>query len=367
MSRKLLFSIILLLIISIGLAYFMQQVTRPMGFGDAKRYLSVAQQPGVFTRSPWGYRIAVPYTANLLSTITQIGLLKAFDVIQIALFSIFFTVLLLWLRHGLNISSYSVLLTAVIFLFSYAGIYNLHNRVHVGYGEYLLILLGSIAIYYDRYWILFILLAASCFVKETVGLLLIPTYFVSSLLKHHWSLVLAKTALLGLIFTSLSFLLRSGFLFRLGGGFDAYSSFYNQEYILSVYQYWGGVRGGLTQIAYTFGPAWLLALAGFIVAPKRLKVFVVLPLLACIQILLGTDVYRMVSVGAPIILVFCAITLDHVNPKIAPLLAGLSVFYFISWNHQVGMKAAFISTVVTTIVLLVWDRVYESVRKIPKC
>jgi hypothetical protein len=191
----------------------MRYVTFPMGFGDSEHYLEMAKSPGKFVGSPWGYRIAVPYAAALLAQSTGISLFFAFTLLQVGIYSLFLATLFFWLRRGLRVSNFAAGMTLLLFVCSYPGVYNLHNVVHVGLAEHLLVLLGCIAVYHNRFLLLALIVAISCTVKETVGMLLIPSYFILAIESGNWRKVTWNTAIVAAVFLSLSLGLRTGVLF----------------------------------------------------------------------------------------------------------------------------------------------------------
>jgi hypothetical protein len=345
--------IIGILLISFSVAGLcMRRATVPMGSGDSGHYLAMARHPGTFVGSPWGYRIAVPYVAASISSLTGVPVETAYTVLQVGMFSLFLTALFLWLSWGFGISTFAASMACLLFIFSYPGVYNLHNVTHVGLGEHLLVLLGCIALYHNRFLFFVCVVAASCLVKESVGMLLIPSFLVLALMFENWRGALLKTAVVAAVYVSLHLGLRSGILFHERIDLGTYASFYTWEYVRFVHNYWGGGKGAAFQIAFTFGPAWLLAFTGVFIAPRRLKALAIVPLLAALQIALATDVGRMVGVGAPVLMALAAFALSRLDKKRALLLVGLSCLYFLCYNHGVGTKPGFIVSVALTSVIL---------------
>jgi hypothetical protein len=275
---------------------YVRQFTLPMGFGDSGHYLAMAQDPGTFERSPWGYRIAVPYAASGISRALALSIRSAFGILQLAMFGLTLSLIFLWISGPLSRDRLVAALSTTLFTFSYPGVYNLHNIIHVGLGEHLFVLLGCIAIYSNRWLALCLVTAVSCLVKESVGFLLIPSYFVSAVFFDPWRRAFARTAVLCVAFLAPFMFLRSGLLFHNHADINTYTSFYTLDYVRYCWNYWGGAAGAVKAIITWFGPLCLLSIVGFFVAPPRLKVLVVLPVLAAIQIALATDVMRMVGV-----------------------------------------------------------------------
>jgi hypothetical protein len=363
-NRNRLLVIVLIVILFVIAGLFIRHLTKPAGFGDSKIYLAMAKSVWTFTESPWGYRIAVPYLAAYLAYYLRIPLETVFFALQMGMYALTLAGLFWWFRFGLRMRPYTTVLGLLLFVFSYPGVYNLHNTLHVGFAEHLLLVLGCIAIYQNYYLILVFLVAASSFVKETAGLLLIPTYLAVNLLTGKWRQLLVRTLILAVVFLSISLLLRSGVLFRNQADFSDYIRFYTRDYIKYVIDYWGGPSSALERILYTFGPVWVLALSGFWYAPARLRAMSVLPLLAILQILLGTDLYRMVGVSFPVVLALSVVVLDRLAPSWASMLAGLSILYFLSWNHSIGFEAALWGSILLTVLLMVMSRYDHKVKEV---
>lgn len=352
MTRKTL--VFVLLVGSFALAgFYVRQFTLPMGFGDSGHYLAMAQDPGTFARSPWGYRIAVPYAAFGISGVLALPIKTAFGILQIAMFGLILTLIFLWISGVLRRGNFVAALSAALFAFSYPGVYNLHNIVHVGLGEHLFVLLGCMAIYSNRWRTLCLVTAVSCLVKESVGFLLIPTYFVSAVFFEPWRRTLVRTAVLSAAFLAPFLLLRSGVLFHNHLDSNTYTSFYTLDYVRYCWNYWGGPARAAKQIITWFAPLCLLSFAGFFAAPPRLKALVVLPVLAAMQIALATDVMRMVGVGIPVMIGLSSFAFNRMRAEHAALVASLSGLHFLCLNHRVGGTAS-LKVACVLIVVLFW-------------
>ena len=284
-----------------------------MGFGDSVHYLKMAENPETFVGSPWGYRVAIPYLVHVLSEVFGLPVSEVFVRLQFLMYALVGVTLYVWTSQVLRLSLTASILSGVLFIFSYPGVYNLHNNIHVGYAEYIFLFLGLIFIYRQNLLILFLLIFISGFVKETIGMLLIPTYFMYTIIEAGLKSSFKGAALLSVAFLSVFILLRSGTIFSNNADMQAYSSFYTLEYLRFVFDYWGGIQGALKNILATFGPLWLLAFVGFNYSSGKLRSFLVLGILAVMQILLATDVYRMVSSGFPAIVTFAAIAVERLR------------------------------------------------------
>jgi hypothetical protein len=333
-----------------------RHITIPMGFGDSKNYLEMAQAPGTFISSPWGYRIGVPYAARGVSQMLSLPIQTAFSLLQLSMFGVIMTVLFLWVSSVLERGGLIGALCAMLFAFSYPGTYNLHNVVHVGLGEHLFVLLGSMAIYSNRFFVLCVVIAISCFVKESGGFLLIPTYLVSALIFSPWRTALQRCALLCVAFLAPFLVLRSGVFFDNHNSLNTYISFYTLDYMRFCWNYWGGPLGAIKQIAFWFGPLCLLSVVGFFAAPPKLKALAALPILATIQIALATDVMRMVGVGVPVMIALSGFTLSRMRATHAVLVVVLCSLHFLTLNHQVVGSISLIFVYVGTLFLLWMNR-----------
>ena len=277
--------------------------TNPMGFGDSDKYLAMAQHPWILTSTPWGYRIAIPYLATLLSRLFSWELETSFRFITASFFASIITVCFLWLRRQEHLKISSTLLLIMVFTFSYVGGYNTHNYIHIGFAEHLLFLLGFIIIRVERFqWSrLFFLLFIGSVVKETI-VLLIPLYVV-----YNWSKIPLKKLLISTIsLISLTvlifFFLRSGYLFNNSVTFQTYRSLYTMDFIRQTYHYWDGLHGACIRVLRTFGIFWCIAAIGFFYTEDTQKPLAVLIPLAVGQIVLATDVQRMTGIAFPAIL-----------------------------------------------------------------
>lgn len=334
--------IVSLLLLSLVIGLMMRSVTRPMGLGDSERYLAIVQKPRTFTESPWGYRIAVPYAAAVLIRAGHISPPRAFEFIQFGLYAALLSTLVAWLRLGFRVAWPAALAATTLFVISYNGVYNLHNTSHVGYAEFLFLLLGMIAIYHRQFIFLCVVIFLSAFVKETIALILIPVFLAAGWGEEKPRTLLLRFVLLGTLYLFPFLLLRSGLIFRAGGDLKAYSSFYTWEYVRFVFDYYGGFGGAILRFLMTFGPVWIFAVAGFFTAPPRLKRMSIMVPLAAIQILLATDVYRMVGCAFPIIIVLACLEFEQMKPAwlLLPLTLLCAAYFFVfnaTLNQPLGL------------------------------
>ena len=352
MTRKFVISFLLFCGFAV-LGFYVRKFTIPWGIGDSGFYRAMAENPGTFIRSPWGYRIAVPYAAAAISEILSLPLKTAFGILQLSMFGVILTLIFRWVSTALTRSAFVGAISVTLFALSYPGVYNLHNIMHVGLGEHLFVLLGCMAIYSNRFVLLCLVTVASCLVKESVGFLLIPTYFVSAMLFSGWRTALLRTACLASAFIAPFWLLRSGILFQNHTDFNTYTALFTWDELLNVWNYYGGLKGAIPVIVKHFAPLFLISLSGFLVAPPRLKALAVLPVLAALQIVFAVDILRMVGVGVPVLIALSSFALSRMKHEHAALVCSLVGFTFLCYNHKVGglesLKVAFF-----LILVLLW-------------
>ena len=322
--------------------------------GDADRYEAVAHNVGVLVHPPWGCRIGIPYLAAGLIRATGLGLASSFVLLQILLYAGLLAATFLWAGRVLNLGRSGAALLCLLLACSFPAVYNLHNTTHVGFAEHLLILLGFIAIQRERFLPLAVLLLAAGFVKESVGAMLIPVFAFSVLFTRRPVEAAVRTALLGGIFVVVFLVLRSGLLYSGREGLGTYSSFYSAYYFEYVYGWWGGIRRALFQMLATFGPLWVLALAGFLLADWRQRMLGVLIPVAILETVLATDVARVVGLSFPAVLLLAAVCFERLDTRARVALTSINAVYFLSWNHNVGFALVMLGSMLGTIGILVW-------------
>lgn len=316
----------------LALGVLLRAITRPMGFGDAETYLLMAQRVGEFTSSPHGYRILIPYLAAFLSNLTALPLPDAFVVLTLTAFVGVNLTLTIWFNRTLKLPLRTALLLTALYIFSYAGIYNLHNAVHVGYWEHWFLLLGFIAIYHSRFWFLAAVVFVSVWVKETV-VLLFPLYFVTAWRDSSFRPALVRTIILIAIFLSVFILLRSGLFLSGTTGLSTYSNFYTLGYVQFVLEGWKQINP-LKEIYFAFQFLWLLALYGFLHSPQRARWTALLVPLALSQILLATDTQRMTALAFPAILLLVSFLFRNLSFAEQCFVAVLNPLAFLLYNFH---------------------------------
>jgi hypothetical protein len=333
------------------LGLVLRATTNPMGFGDAETYLAIAQHVGQFTVSPHGYRLLVPYAAAALSALSSLSLLSSFLIwTAIAFIGVNLT-LIFWFHHLLSFPLSTALLLDLLYAISYAGVYNLHNFVHVGYWEHWVILLGVIAIYHESFPLLAGTLLVGSWIKETTVLLLPLFIFIETATRGVLS-ALRKALSLVLIFLAVFVLLRSGILLQGTNGVNSYSSFYTLDYVRFIIGGWS-----VNDIYSTFQLLWLLAALGLLWAQVRVRWMTLLIPLAISQLVLATDTLRMTAIAFPAILLLCAQLFRRMTFAEQIVVASLNPIAFYMYNSHDRYLLAF--TLWTGMFLLGWFAVVE--------
>ncbi len=342
-------------VLGAALAWIVRSTTLPMhGDGDASVYRAMAADPFTFTRPPYGYRILVPYLAAALSALTGLAVPVAFAVLSIGCFIAIETTLVLWsavgLRHGISTAA----LVAVLYAFSYGGLYYLHNTAHVSVFEHWLLLLGCMAIFHRRFRWLMLVIVVGGFVKESVALL-VPLYLACVVTRPRLWRTLGEAGLLTLAWAAVFVVLRTGVLFRDHPGAAAYASFSASEW-LAVVRYWGGVTPILRGTLVAFPVLWPVGIAGFLIAgapERRLAAFIPLVLA---QFLIAVDLLRIPAMCFPALLLLTSTLFARLTVIERVSITGLSIgtFYLFNYSRVVETyQAMLVAYVLMTVFYLV--------------
>jgi hypothetical protein len=341
---------VLFTVLPLVFAYIITHTTQPMGFGDAVQYMKMAEQPFQFTASPWGYRIVVPYLAALISNLLRIPLGQTFLFLSLLAFEAINMVIMIWSVRGLRLSIWTAVMLAMLYSFSYAGVYNLHNYIHIGFYWELLVFLGFLTIYYDRFPLLLMIVSLGSAVTENV-IILIPTYFIYKFFTGNSLKAIVRTLILSAAFLAVFLLVRSGLLFKGSTGLTTYTHFYTLDYLKFVYNNWGGPSGAAKQVVKAFLLVWLIAALGFVHSTKNGRLIAALIPLAIVQIALATDVIRMTSIGFPAILMLVAFLFRSMKTYEQILATAMSIFSFYAFNLNIQWLLVL---AITGLVILIW-------------
>jgi hypothetical protein len=322
-----------LIILPLLFAFIIGLTTQRMGHGDSGDYLRTAQAWFQFTSAPHGYRILIPYLARLLSILTHSPLEAAFHVLSVLAFEGVNILIIIWARNQLHQSLENACLLAILYSFSFAGVEYLQNYVHIGLWWHLLILIGFWAILLDNYLVLLLVLIVGALVTESICIL-IPLFFLRAMFRGFiWKGFLRTCGLLA-GFLSIFFLLRSGLILQGSAGFSTYSAFYTLDYVKYVYEYMGGAAGACIQILGSYNVVWPLIFLGFWHSDKPSRIMALLIPLAILQIVLATDVVRMVMISFPAMLLMAANLFKILNrpERITGTALAVAAFYAYNWN-----------------------------------
>ena len=333
--RAFLLSVFLLL--PLVTAFVIAQTTQQMGYGDSDEYLQMAENPFRLTFSPHAYRILIPYAAVLVSALAHWPLDLSFFLISLLAFECINLGILFWAYGRMGHAPATAILLSLLYCFSYAGVYNLHNYVHIGFWWHLLVLLGFIAILYDKYAWLFAVVVVGALVNETIVILL-PLFIAHDVYRRRSWGVLFRAALILVGFFSLFLLFRSGLILKASSGISSHTSFLTLDYLKYVYWYWGGPIQTAKQIAMSFLVLWPLAGLGFLHSDNESRLMALLIPLAALQVVIATDAIRMTVVSFPAVLLlvgnlFRVLTRPE---QIAATVLSAANFYSFNWDwHRV--------------------------------
>jgi hypothetical protein len=323
--------------ISVVVAVLMMQITKPTGFGQARWYEAQAHTPWNVGHVPEGYRPAIPWIAYGITRLTHASVPAAFFCLQIAFYGIILSMLWIWATRGLHLDPLVAACVCSLFVFSFAGTYNLHNRIHIGFAEHLFVLATFLLIYYDKFPALVAVVVVSCFVKESVGLVAIPTYFIAALTQERWQKVVWKTGVMGLLFVLTAWFIRQGCLYSEKPHVSNFTGYYlDPNYLNDQLRFMGGAWTGFVEAVCTYGPLWLLAGVGFLLADARTRALGTLQVAACLFPFVACDVARLVGLGFPVMLLLASIVLRRVPKHTAVILTSICAFWALCSNHGIG-------------------------------
>lgn len=351
--------ILLLTSLFIAIAWFIRISTLPMGFGDSGQYMFMAENPYAFKYAyiPWNYRVFVPYLAALLPAAINFNFL----LLQIFAFAAVNLLLFFWVRD-LGLDYLKSLCICCLFSFSYAGTYNLHNITHVGFYEHLVILLGVIYIYRKQYWWLAAIVFTGGFVKESIALL-IPLYFFCALERKRVLEILGRSVLLGIIFLSVFYFIRSGAIFTNEVYWRDYLNYYLGFDCSIIYNQYGGWQGALKGIYLTFPILWLLLPLGIVYSNGYSRRFLLLIPLTFLQLSVGCDVSRMIAVCFPAFLLVISFYFRQLTDVYVICLTLISGVTFYLFNISGGCLAnSYLLTVVLMTLVIIAIQYRDSIR-----
>lgn len=300
--------------------------TQPMGFGDSNRYYKVALNPFLFTEPPWGYRILVPHLASAL----PFGLRLNFMIISYLSFVMINLILFYWLRKE-HLSVLKSFCCCLFYTFSYAGVYNIHNFVHVGFFEHLLLLLGFIAIYKNKFLPLFLVILIGSFAKETL-ILLIPLYLIVNFHKSEWQETSLKTLMLSLLYLCIFYLIRASNLLYINKvTLSSYVNFYSRQWLYDAYC---STPINTVKMLTSAFAVWIpLAILGFLFSDRRSRLLTLFIPFSAAMIIIGGDAERAVAISFPAFLLLMSNLFRICKDKEVIALLLINVLVFLAYNH----------------------------------
>lgn len=321
--------------LSAAIAFIVIRLTQEMGSGQASRYEAAARTPWEAVVVPESFRFAIPWLAHQVADLGGMDIPQAYFRIQIVLYASVLASVWVWLRGGLRLSRRVSACVASLFVFSYPGVYNLHNTSHVGFGEHLMLLATFLLLYHGKFIPFLIAVAGSCFVKESIGLVMIPTYLMIELTTRRERRSLVRMAALMALYLTLTAMVSRGYFFQGATDTKLLVNYYSWEYLRAIWQYIGGWSSGLSQVIHTYGPLWGVAALGFVLGGVRERAMGTMQLMACLLPVFACDVSRVVGVGFPAMLLLSSEWLRRMPWKDSLLLAGVCAAYFLAWNHRI--------------------------------
>jgi len=275
---------------------------RPIS-GDALFYLHMAVQPTRFTAAPWGYRLLTPWLIHILPLPPLTGF---FVVTVLGLSMTAITIGLLCSSIGL--SRRGVMTAPILFLCSYAGVYNLYNFA----------LVDALAYAGTTLCLLFLArtsfrAAAFCVLVTTIdkewGIFLIPILALA-LWRLHGTQAAAvlSSAIIGGVAPVLFYLLIRHWP---GFGGHAYSNYYDFALVRQMlFLHSSDIIPTLLDANVSL---WILAPLGWRAAHPTLRISTLLVPAAMAQLLFATDGTRMLVYTYPCLIPLALAALDRLS------------------------------------------------------
>lgn len=310
--------------------FLLRAVTMPLGSGDAPIYQAMAEHPWVFTRAPHGYRILVPWLAHAVMALTGASVSTAFLAVSGSLFAALAATLAWWAIRIEHADGWLAAQISLLFACSYAGLYNAHNFIHVGFGEYLVLVAGLAAIRAERFAAVLAVATAGVLVKESAAAL-VPMWFVYELGRPPWRRLLLRALLITSAVLAVFLALHTA-LFP--NAVPAHAAVYTGGYLKELRAYWVSPYNVIMRISDTFGALWPMAAAGFLCADGLSRRLAVLVPLALAQIAVATDISRMAATALPAVLFFALAFLRRLPRVSQAAVTVLALAVFFAYDYQ---------------------------------
>ncbi|KAF5057528.1 hypothetical protein DSECCO2_355810 [anaerobic digester metagenome] len=308
--------VILILFLGKNLVYGFSAITTP----DSSFYLQMSLNPFQRVNAPYTYRVLTPLLVYVLplSHWTGFTIINSSGIIATG-------VLMYYYLKKLKFSPLISFLGLILFLFAPATIYLFYNIALVDSLSFLLFLLAFYAILIENDIIYVITLILGILNKETI-LLTLPVYFFYTLKNQGRTNAIKKTILMlaiaSIIFISIRYYYGFTSHYSLTNAIDMIKFHINNQSMLFVSYF------------LTFSSLWLIALMNLNeVKNDFLKISLITLPFIFLQMLLATDVYRVLAITFPIII---PISLYIYKVKKAKLylyflLSILSLFAYLVW------------------------------------
>lgn len=351
-SRKhRIFNFLIYFSIAAGLSLLIRFTTHHLWFGDSHIYRQMAENPFRFVSFPQSYRILVPLIVWSISKIISLSVSHSYYIVSTGLFISIIISIIYWFKSVESLPLKSAILIACMYGFSFAGVQNLHNFIHFGFGEHLIILLGIIAIRKRNFLFLSLVILIGSAVKET-SLILVPIYFIFELHHNRFSIVLKKSFLLTLLGCGMLLFIRSGIIFS--DSFPSKRANFFKTYFHYVLSHQQNFFVLLKLFFKTYHIIIPLSFLGFLYTPGKMKPIGLLIPITILQVLIAVDIERMFAVGFPAYLFFICFLFKKTDYRdhILFTILEISAFYIIHWITVPLFRESFL--LFSTVFILLW-------------
>lgn len=314
--------IISTIVMSVILCIFYLGITFVNGFAkilsyDSHSYLEMSYMSFQNVIAPYIYRILTPFLVYILPFNHMTGF------ILVNLTSLFLTaVLFYYYLKKLNFSQIHSFIGVLLFLLSSTVIFSMYDIVLVDFLSFLFFLLAFYAILCKNDNAYLIVLIFGVLNKETI-LLTIPLYFLFKLSDNELTESLKSTLLIATIPLALFLSIRYYF------GFTSYFSLDTiKETLLYVFQ----TNTVFVNPYLVFGTLWIISLYNikFVENVFLKKSLYILPFIF-LQILIATDIFRVLFIAFPIIIPISLYLFKIKNSRVLIAFIGLSFFMILTY------------------------------------
>ncbi|MGC9516569.1 MAG: hypothetical protein ACP5C3_02595 [Methanomicrobiales archaeon] len=266
---------------------------------DSFIYYEMAMNPFKATIAPYTYRILTPLIVSLI----PLERLEGFFLVNVSSIIIAATIFYYYLKK-LNFNSYLSYLGVMLFISAPTVIYSLYDIALVDNLSFLFITLAFYFILIRKDWLFFIVLLIGVVNKETI-LFTIPVYFLYNIEINNLKIALKKSVLILLPILFIFMIIR--FQYGVTDYFTINTiknNLLEHLYRYNIIKNYLYIAIGTFKNPYlAFGTIWLIFLYGIKYIDNKFlkKSLYVLPLIF-LQILISTDIYRVIFIAFPIII-----------------------------------------------------------------